>query len=297
MADQQSRRSVMPNGRYIDVLRKTKALTILGLAAASDLGMRTVQKAIAGNPVSIETLQIIADTLNAPYESLLLGADAPEVLTLDIRIEIGVADARKINDIIEFLRRLLPDYHSLCMIAVTSGSVLIGVTHSQANETVIAGLEFQEAMNTLGIESWSRSRNREPAMFGFLDSVDAVNYLSYARSTHDANENERPQTELRTAEEYAFYCKYLNLIAGKEWSAFKDDFQALLDEIKIVLHPNNFDSLHLWCDHYLHNRLDIDYPDSSVADYTNRYRLLVSFIRHLKYLDVSYKYTLLRDQR
>ena len=65
MAEQETRRSVMPNGKHIDALRKTKALTIEGLALESDLGMRTVQKAIAGSPVSIETLQIIAETLQA----------------------------------------------------------------------------------------------------------------------------------------------------------------------------------------------------------------------------------------
>ena len=75
MVFQDSRRSVLPNGEHIDMLRKKKGWTIEALALESDLGMRTVQKAIAGGPVSIATLQIIAEQLEAPYASLLLGAE------------------------------------------------------------------------------------------------------------------------------------------------------------------------------------------------------------------------------
>ena len=287
----------MPNGDQIDALRKRKALTIEALALESDLGMRTVQKAIAGSPVSIETLQIIADTLKAPYESLLLGADAPEMLTLNIQVGIGAADTQKISDIIEFLRKFLPDSTGVYVLAVAGGSVVIGVAKSQANETVLAGLELQEAMNTFGIESWSLKRKRKPTMFGFLDSAHTVNYLSHARQKYDLHEHGKPWDELSEQEEYEFYAKYLKVVADDFWNGWKEEFPALLNETQIDLHPDNFEIIYQWCHDYLHNRLHIDYPHTSARGYTDRYQLLASFMRYINYLDGSHKYEMIRDQR
>lgn len=284
----------MPNGKHIDALRKTKALTIEGLALESDLGMRTVQKAIAGSPVSIETLQIIADTLKAPYESLLLGADAPKMLTLNIQIGISAADTQKISDIIEFLKKFLPDSAGLCVLAVAGGSVMIGVAKSQANESVLAGLELQEAMNTFGIERWSLNRKREPVMFGFLDSAHTVNYLSHARQKYDLHEHEKPWDELSECEEYDFYVKYLQLIADEFWNEHKQDFQGLLNEMQMSIQPTNFEALYDWCLDSLTNRLTTKNPRGGQQA---RFTLISMFLKYINYLDGSHKYEVLRNQR
>src|ERR1700677_1450540 len=81
MADEESKRGVPTKGKLIDSLRKQKGWTIEDFAADCGLGMRTVQKALAGLRVSIDSLQRIADSLAVEYASLLLVDTPPSTTT------------------------------------------------------------------------------------------------------------------------------------------------------------------------------------------------------------------------
>ncbi len=96
MADKESRRGVLPNGKLIDSLRKRKGWTIEDFATGTRFKSRTAQKAIAGHSVDIESLKEMADRLGETYESLLLvpvsGATQPTVVTPLFQLPAEVAD-------------------------------------------------------------------------------------------------------------------------------------------------------------------------------------------------------------
>ncbi|WP_425399905.1 helix-turn-helix domain-containing protein [Aeoliella sp.] len=162
MNESASRRSIIPNASLIDSLRKRKGWSIEKLSEEADIGMRTAQKVIAGNPVSFDTIECIATALGVSYESLLLerSPDNPEgqangVINLHIQIDLSgeanPATAQKLTEVIAFLQRFLPDNAGICIIATTASSAIIGVSRSTANEVALADPSLKLGFDGLGV--------------------------------------------------------------------------------------------------------------------------------------------------
>lgn len=114
MADKETRRSVVPNSALIDSLRKRKGWTIEKLAQEADVGMRTAQKALAGQPISLDTLSVLADTLGVPYENLLAtppGRSTPERINFDVEMSAAQAGDEVLAH--QFLHRFIASLQKL----------------------------------------------------------------------------------------------------------------------------------------------------------------------------------------
>lgn len=299
MVFQDSRRSVLPNGEHIDILRKKKGWTIEALALESDLGMRTVQKAIAGGPVSIATLQIIAEQLEAPYASLLLGAEgehAGEILTLNIQIAVGPDDKQRIGAIIALLESFLPDKVGLYVLGVVGGSLLIGVKKSAANEAIFANGLLQEAMNVFGITKFSVDHEPPTEKVWFLDREHTSHYLDQVKVKYEQECHSKPWSKLREHAKRDCYIKYIPAIADVIWNNNKQDFQSLMNEIRIVICPANYVAIFKWCHDYLYDTMRTDYPRYEGTAYHERYLLIMQFVKYISFLEGLHQFRMIRDQ-
>lgn len=72
MADQESQRSVLPNGQLIDAMRKRKGWTIKEFSENADISLRTAQKAVSGRPIGMGSLKSVASCLEVAFASLRL---------------------------------------------------------------------------------------------------------------------------------------------------------------------------------------------------------------------------------
>ena len=171
MAEQESRRSVNPNGKLIDSLRKRKGWTIEDFAGESRIARRTIQKVLAGQPIEIATLKIVADSLGVDYASLLLADPSPSTatdshssntiiiheetdgsVTVKIHVELAFAegasrDSPQIRAIEVFLRDLLPMHAHHTLSAVRTRAIL--EVHTSLDDVAEIGIEGFEQVSSL----------------------------------------------------------------------------------------------------------------------------------------------------
>jgi transcriptional regulator with XRE-family HTH domain len=216
---QESRRSVEPNGALIDSLRKRKGWTIEELALESDIGMRTAQKAIAGQPVSIDTLRVLAGKLDVAYDMLLAAEKPPEagqqVLTLQIQIDLSgsgddPAKAAKLVEVITFLKRFLPDNAGIAIIGTVAGGALIGVRKSAANEAAIADPALRLGLDALGVLSGERYEKPSsvPKTIRMLGSDEPHDYLASGEVYYQMTGPAKPWADMSGRERLEFCIKH-----------------------------------------------------------------------------------------
>ena len=151
MPDAEQSRGVLPNGKLIDSLRKRKGWTIDDFAEGTKFSSRTAQKALAGRPVDMVTLKLIAERLDTTFDSLLLlPPDTTAMMetksvhtstsgmTLELHIKLQVSpDApeppAQLIVLLQLLKSMLPDNTSIGIIGIASGTAIFSVAMTPAN--------------------------------------------------------------------------------------------------------------------------------------------------------------------
>lgn len=126
----ESARSVTPNGAAISYHRKQRGLTVNELADLSKVGKRTVERAIAGKPVDMGTLQRIATALDEPYTSLVIAPEPEESFKLNLEISLNADDPERIKEVIGLLQKLLPA--NVVLLAAGGGTMTVGISEAMA---------------------------------------------------------------------------------------------------------------------------------------------------------------------
>jgi len=194
----ETRRSVTPNKGLIEHLRKEKMLTIERLSLDADIGMRTAQKAVAGHPISMDSLERIARALGVEYATLLgekpQDASAPGSNRWEIKLVLSGGDdpasQAKLLEVMAFLKKFLPENAGLCLIGAFAGSAVIGIGRSQANEAALADPVLKMGLNALGVKGYGEVRAiaetirvlGEAEPHNYLEAA-SVNYTWYRSAT------------------------------------------------------------------------------------------------------------------
>ena len=127
------RRSVKPNRDEIDRLRKGAGLTMEELADKTGLGLRTIQKALRGDPVDLKTVRMIANSFKVKCESLI---DAPEKGRSRVRITIDIefSEAEDDDKLMAWLRQFKSEIgtrNRIDVIGLEEGSVIVTLEMSE----------------------------------------------------------------------------------------------------------------------------------------------------------------------
>ena len=143
-----TRRSVAQNSALIDHLRKRKGWTIEELAQKADIGLRTAQKAINGESIGMESLQLIADQLEVTYASLLTEDECGPLISGEIVFEADFMEFPE-NVIIRFIDLIKTTVHANGVIVfrhIKKGSLILGFGMSREDMFQLVEIfpEFRE---------------------------------------------------------------------------------------------------------------------------------------------------------
>ncbi len=138
----ETRRSVTPNKELLESLRKQKGWSIQRLSEKAEIGMRTAQKAVAGRPVGMDSLERIAAALEVSYESLHAGnAQSPRMkVQVVIQLDLSRAEAPEVAQFIKLLGKTLPANHEIVIKDMRDGSLIITLDMSHEDAVRLVSL-------------------------------------------------------------------------------------------------------------------------------------------------------------
>ena len=227
---------VIMAGREIKGLRDQHDWSQATLASTAEMSRRTVVEAEQSRPVTRDSAVAISkafgitdnrlfvpvNVVSPTAQTLSNSRNFPQVL--ELKIDLGgviggdLKQAAALKELIGFLQRLLPDKAGVVVISTISGSAVIGIRHSPANEAVIRDPRLYSQLKGFGV-------NR----LEFVAQAQAPQFLN-PKATVESDSSPRATSETV----YEVPISIPSLSSGKIMSVWKptvdyyDEFQSRL---------------------------------------------------------------------